>query len=165
MGIDKRFMPVGAVKLEGCKIDIVDDYAHHPTEISAIIDAVNSSKRWDNFLLVFEPHKYTRIASIYKDFLPAFSKAKDVIVMDIFGVSGGLKINITKDKFVSDIKDKSPNVNIITSKSNDQILDDVHSFVKQNYKSGRTIVLFIGAGLSSYFAKKAQGFFEKCSLQ
>jgi UDP-N-acetylmuramate--alanine ligase len=159
-GIDKRFMPVGLVKSKNLQIDIVDDYAHHPTEINTIIEAVNNSKRWDNFLLVFEPHKYTRVASIYKDFLISFTKAKDVMVMDIFGVSGGLKIDITKDKFVNDITQKSPGVNIIISKSNDQILEDVYNFVNQKYKSGRTIILFIGAGLSSYFAKKAQNFFE-----
>jgi len=164
-GIDKRFMPVGSCQIGGTKIDIVDDYAHHPTEIKAIIKAVNDSKRWDNFLLVFEPHKYTRVISIYDDFLQAFKEAKDVIMMDIFGVSGGLKIDITKEKFAGDIKTHSGFANIVLSPSNKTILDDVYNFVSNHYKTGNTIVLFIGAGLSSYFAKKSQSHFDQNNHQ
>lgn len=64
-------------------IVVVDDYAHHPAEIRATLDAVR--RGWDNrILVVFQPHRYTRTQLCFDEFLSAFHDADSVIVTDIY---------------------------------------------------------------------------------
>ena len=64
-------------------IVVVDDYAHHPAEIRATLDAVR--RGWDKRILaVFQPHRYTRTQLCFEDFLGAFHDADSVIVADIY---------------------------------------------------------------------------------
>lgn len=64
-------------------IKIVDDYAHHPTEIKASLDALKNSTG-KNIWCVFQPHTYTRTKLLLNDFVKAFSGAYKVIVPDIY---------------------------------------------------------------------------------
>ena len=64
-------------------IMIVDDYAHHPSEVSATLKAAKSG--WDNRVIsIFQPHLYTRTRDFYKDFAKAFLKSDILIVTDIY---------------------------------------------------------------------------------
>ncbi len=64
-------------------IAVVDDYAHHPAEIRATLDAAR--RGWDKRILaVFQPHRYTRTQLCFEDFLGAFHDADSVIVTDIY---------------------------------------------------------------------------------
>jgi len=64
-------------------IVVVDDYAHHPAEIRATLDAAR--RGWDERILaVFQPHRYTRTQLCFEDFLGAFHDADSVIVTDIY---------------------------------------------------------------------------------
>lgn len=64
-------------------IKIVDDYAHHPTEIKASLDALKNSTG-KNIWCVFQPHTYTRTKLLLNEFVEAFSRAHKVIVPDIY---------------------------------------------------------------------------------
>src|SRR5699024_10472785 len=64
-------------------IKIVDDYAHHPTEIKASLNALRNSAN-SNIWCVFQPHTYTRTRLLLKDFGEAFSEANKVIISDIY---------------------------------------------------------------------------------
>jgi len=62
---------------------VVDDYAHHPAEIRATLDAAR--RGWDKRILaVFQPHRYTRTQLCFEDFLGAFHDADSVILTDIY---------------------------------------------------------------------------------
>ena len=62
---------------------IVDDYAHHPSEVASTIQAVKSG--WDRRLIsVFQPHLFTRTRDFYQDFAHVFQKSDVLIVTDIF---------------------------------------------------------------------------------
>jgi UDP-N-acetylmuramate--alanine ligase len=64
-------------------IVVVDDYAHHPAEILATLDAAR--RGWDKkILVVFQPHRYTRTQLCFEEFLGAFHDADSVIVSDIY---------------------------------------------------------------------------------
>lgn len=100
-GVRRRFDLVG----ERCGVTVVDDYAHHPTEIAATIEAAKSLA-FDKVHVVFQPHRYSR-ASLFTDvlhdeFACAFDAADTVTFMDVFsagetpipGVNGRTFLNV-----------------------------------------------------------------------
>ena len=62
---------------------ILDDYAHHPTEIKATLEAVKNYPH-NRIWCVFQPHTYTRTHKLFEDFVHAFEKADRVIITDIY---------------------------------------------------------------------------------
>jgi UDP-N-acetylmuramate--alanine ligase len=78
-GIQRRLQ----IKGKQGGIVVVDDYAHHPAEIRATLDAAR--RGWDKRILaVFQPHRYTRTQLCFEEFLGAFHDADSVIVSDIY---------------------------------------------------------------------------------
>ena len=78
-GVRRRFDLIG----EAGGVTIVDDYAHHPTEIKATIDAA-SKLDFKHVRILFQPHRYTRTESLARVFGPAFDAADSVTVMDVY---------------------------------------------------------------------------------
>ena len=78
-GVRRRFQ----LRHEGEGIMVVDDYAHHPTEIRATLAAARAG--WDKRLIVvFQPHRYTRTQALFSEFLTAFYDADELLVLDIY---------------------------------------------------------------------------------
>ncbi|VAW07320.1 UDP-N-acetylmuramate--L-alanine ligase, partial [hydrothermal vent metagenome] len=83
-------------------VTIVDDYAHHPTEVAATIAAASVGSQ-GRVIVVFQPHRYTRTADLAPDFGAPLALADTVIVTDIYaageqpiiGVSGRLVVQAT----------------------------------------------------------------------
>jgi UDP-N-acetylmuramate--alanine ligase len=67
-------------------IDVVDDYAHHPTEIQATLRAIRDYYRPQRLWCVFQPHQHSRTRFLLKDFARSFGSADEVIVPDIYFV-------------------------------------------------------------------------------
>lgn len=78
-GTKRRFEHIGSVN--GC--DIVDDYAHHPTEIRATLEAAKSM-HYKDIWVVFQPHTYSRTKSLLQDFAAALPLADHVLIADIY---------------------------------------------------------------------------------
>ena len=77
-GVDRRFQ----IK-EINDITLVDDYAHHPTEIKATLSAAKNA--WDRRVIaIFQPHRYSRTKILFKDFLTAFYQADVLVVANIY---------------------------------------------------------------------------------
>jgi UDP-N-acetylmuramate--alanine ligase len=86
-GVQRRFTLVGQPMLarEGNRGDVmvIDDYGHHPAEIEATLDA--AQRGFDRRVVVaFQPHRYTRTATLFDDFTRAFNKADLVIVTEVY---------------------------------------------------------------------------------
>src|SRR4029077_5644291 len=65
-------------------VTYVDDYAHLPTEVSSMIDAAREGE-WSRVVAVFQPHRYSRTASLWRDFADAFTDADLVVLTDVYG--------------------------------------------------------------------------------
>lgn len=76
---DRRFQIIG----EREKVTVIDDYAHHPTEIKASLGAARSICRGE-LIAVFQPHRYSRTADLLEDFYTAFYEADRVVVTGIY---------------------------------------------------------------------------------
>jgi UDP-N-acetylmuramate--alanine ligase len=65
-------------------VSIIDDYGHHPTEISATLEAVRQGYPGRRVLLAFQPHRYTRTQALIDDFATALSAADVVFVTEVY---------------------------------------------------------------------------------
>lgn len=113
-GIKRRFELVG--RMRNKDVLIIDDYAHHPSEVRAAIQSALAICR-NRCLVIFQPHRYTRTHALHREFGPAFAGADKVWVTEIYsaweepieGVSGRLVCEAVREalpqvdaQFVSD---------------------------------------------------------------
>jgi len=77
---NRRFEIIGKVQ----DIMIVDDYAHHPNEIKATLDAASRMADINRILVIFQPHTYSRTKELLNEFASAFKYASEVILCDIY---------------------------------------------------------------------------------
>lgn len=80
-GIKRRFEQIGRIPNV---VTVFDDYAHHPTEVRATLQAARQRFDKQPIWVVFQPHTYTRLVAMMDDFAPAFSAADRVIVTDVY---------------------------------------------------------------------------------
>jgi UDP-N-acetylmuramate--alanine ligase len=74
------------LKGERLEVRVVDDYAHHPTELSATLDAARATMpRGGRLIAVFQPHRYSRTRKMYREFGEAFASADAVFVTEVYG--------------------------------------------------------------------------------
>jgi UDP-N-acetylmuramate--alanine ligase len=97
-GVKRRFTRTG----EWNGVTIFDDYAHHPVEIGAVLRAARASTK-GQVIAVMQPHRYTRLQSLFDQFATCFNDADVVLVADVYP-AGEQKIDgIDRDSLVSAI--------------------------------------------------------------
>jgi len=118
---------------------IIDDYAHHPTEIMATINACLPIKR--RIIAVFQPHRYTRTHFLLTEFSQAFTEADEVIITNIYSPKGDQPIaGVSGEELVNLIRlNSNHNVKYLKDK------DDVFKYLISHTKEG-DLVLTMGAG-------------------
>lgn len=100
-GVARRFNPLANNK----GIKIIDDYAHHPTEIRATIATAYELK--GRVIGVLQPHRYSRLSALMNDFVDCMTEADVIIISDVYsagekaidGVSGEILVQLMRDKF------------------------------------------------------------------
>jgi UDP-N-acetylmuramate--alanine ligase len=103
-GVDRRFEIKDTIN----GITVVDDYAHHPTEVAATISSVKSG--WDRRVIaVFQPHLFSRTRDFFNEFTSALSKADLVIVSDIYPAREDPIPGISAEMIVKEAKNKGFN--------------------------------------------------------
>jgi len=89
-GIDRRFQRLGTIRTKNGKIMLVDDYGHHPTEITATVGAARSGWPGKRIVLAFQPHRYTRTRDLLDDFATVLSDADVLLIMEVFAAGEDL---------------------------------------------------------------------------
>jgi len=113
-GVFRRFQP----KLDSEKLIVIDDYAHHPTEVKASIEGARNGWKDRRLVAVFQPHLYSRTQQMYKEFGLSFFDAEVLVVTDVYpsrekpieGVTGKLISDTAKEyghRDVYYVKDKT----------------------------------------------------------
>jgi UDP-N-acetylmuramate--alanine ligase len=82
-GVRRRFDLVGEVQ----GVTVVDDYAHHPTEVAATINAAVSLSDFKRVIVLFQPHRYSRTQAFEREFGASFDKAYKVVLLDVYSAS------------------------------------------------------------------------------
>lgn len=134
-GAKRRFQIIG----EAQGILVVDDYAHHPTEIMATLSGARASGR--RVIAIFQPQRYTRTFYLMEEFSRAFSDADEVIITDIFSPAGEKKIEgVSSQVLVDKIRLNShPNAKYVPTK------EEVQELLVKEIRPG-DLVLTMGAG-------------------
>ena len=78
-GVNRRFTRVG----EAGGVQVIDDYGHHPVEISAVLKAARAGTK-GKVIAVVQPHRYTRLRDLFEEFCTCFNDADAVIVANVF---------------------------------------------------------------------------------
>lgn len=145
-GVKRRFTKVG--EYEG--VSIIDDYAHHPTEVIATLGAARGLVGDKKIISVFQPHKYSRVRDVFDEFCNSFKDADYVIVSDIYSAGQDPIPGITQDAIIEGIKNTGQK-NVI--KLEDE--KDLAKIVKPLISEG-DIVLFTGAGTITKWASNLE---------
>ena len=141
-GVERRFSFVGNVQ----GVIIIDDYAHHPTEIKNTLNAARSLCK-GKIIAIFEPHRYSRIIDLYDDFINSFNKADYIFVTNIYAAGEKYIEGISKENIVESIKSKG-NENVNTFKNENKMENELINVCKKG-----DFIIFLGAGSIS---KKAR---------
>jgi UDP-N-acetylmuramate--alanine ligase len=84
-GIGRRFQIYGDFILQkGGKVTLIDDYGHHPREIAATIQAARQSWPDRRFVMVYQPHRYTRTRDLFPDFCNILSTPDVLVLLDVY---------------------------------------------------------------------------------
>jgi UDP-N-acetylmuramate--alanine ligase len=98
-GVKRRFTRTGSVG----GITVIDDYGHHPVEISAVLKAARQSARRD-VIAVVQPHRYSRVHDLFNDFATCFNDADTVIVAPIYAAGEAPIDGVTHEELVARIR-------------------------------------------------------------
>ncbi|MBI4886019.1 MAG: UDP-N-acetylmuramate--L-alanine ligase [Acidobacteria bacterium] len=98
-GAERRFERCG----EAGGVLVVDDYAHHPTEIAAVLAAAHSALG-RRLVVVFQPHRYTRTQQLMHDFGPALREADEIVLTDIYAAGEDAIAGVTVDALADAIR-------------------------------------------------------------
>jgi len=143
-GVQRRFQ----LKERVDDVWVIDDYAHHPTEISTTIETAQLFKRSirkpddaknSRLITVFQPHRFTRVEGLFKEFARSFFHSDYVIITDIYAASEQPIEGITSQRLGEEIN-SSGNIPV-KYLPKEKIIDYLLDFVKPN-----DVVLTLGAG-------------------
>ena len=90
-GVNRRFNILGELPTRNGLATLVDDYGHHPTEITATVSAVRDGWSDNRLVVIFQPHRYTRTRDLFEDFAHVLSEVDVLIVMEVYS-AGEAKI-------------------------------------------------------------------------
>lgn len=149
-GVERRFQKIAKIG----EIEIIDDYAHHPTAISQTLRAAKNKFPDAKIWCIFQPHTYTRTQALLKDFSTSFKDADKVIITEIFGSAREEKGNITGLTLAEEIKKNQNSVHFIND------WERIKNFLK-NSVHGKAVIMTMGAGDIYKLAKEIQQTFRE----
>jgi len=118
MGIEDDAMRAALARFQGVKrrftktgvsggVTVIDDYGHHPVEIAAVLRAARlavSGRPGAKVISVVQPHRYTRLASLFEDFCTCFNDADMVIVADVYAAGEAPIEGVNRDALVAGLQ-------------------------------------------------------------
>jgi len=134
-GTKRRFELLGEKK----GVKVYDDYAHHPAEVIATLQAVRQQFKKNRLIVAFQSHTYTRTKALLPAFAKAFRLADEVIVLDIFGSAREKHGSITPEKLAAAIHRQSRNASYRGNFS--AVVDYLTDHVRRG-----DVVIVMGAG-------------------
>lgn len=145
-GVKRRFTPTGTWN----GIRIFDDYAHHPVEIAAVLKAARASTK-AQVIAIVQPHRYTRLASLFNEFATCFNDADVVIVADVYAAGEAPIPGADRDSLVTALKAHGHRQALAMSRP-----EDLPEMIRSLAQPG-DYVIFLGAGNITQWAYALPG--------
>ena len=145
-GVNRRFTRVGVI--DG--VTVIDDYAHHPVELRAALRAARQSAG-GRVVAVHQPHRYTRLHSLFDDMCACFGDADEVVISEVYAAGEDPIDGADRDSLVEGIRRAGQaNVHAIAGESG------FRDFVRSHTHSG-DLLICLGAGSISSWARDLVG--------
>jgi len=144
LGIQRRFTKVFSFG----KREFYDDYAHHPTEIKAVINSARQVYKNRKIICVFQPHRYSRINSLKNEFALSFKSSDAVVLCPVYSAGEKKMYNFNQDNFSKLISKKSK-IQVINIKNQKEL----KNYFKKNLLEDEMIIC-MGAGSISNWIKE-----------
>lgn len=142
-GVKRRFTKTGEAK----GITIIDDYGHHPKEIQATLAAARTIQRTEGKIIaVAQPHRYSRLSTLFDGFCNCFTDADTVIITEVYSAGETPIEGYNRETLVAGIK-KTGHKNVHPLKAR----EDLAALIAQHAESGDMVVC-LGAGSISQWA-------------
>jgi UDP-N-acetylmuramate--alanine ligase len=143
-GIQRRFTKIFSIN----KVDFYDDYAHHPTEIKALLEGARDVYKNRKLVSVFQPHRYSRAKLLEKEFAESFKLSNTVILCPVYAAGEKVNRNFNQEDFSK----------LITKKSNTQVINiknksELSKYIKKNLFTDE-LVICMGAGSISNWIRE-----------
>ena len=140
-GVNRRFTKVGEVG----GVTIIDDYGHHPVEIAAVLKAARQATT-GRVIAVHQPHRFSRLSSLFEDFCTCFNEADVVAIAEVYGAGEDPIPGATRDDLVAGlVAHGHRHARAILSE------DDLERLVREQTRPGDMVVC-LGAGTISAWA-------------
>ena len=144
LGIQRRFTKVFSIK----KREFYDDYAHHPTEIRAVIKGARQVYKDRKIICVFQPHRYSRVKFLKNEFALSFRSIDAVVLCPVYSAGEKIKHNFNQNSFSQ----------LISKKSKTQVINikdqkELKNYFKKNLLDNE-MVICMGAGSISNWIKE-----------
>lgn len=142
-GVKRRFTKVGVSN----GVTVIDDYGHHPVEISSVLAAARQA--YDGKVVaVVQPHRYSRLNDLFEEFCTCFNDADSVIVADIFAAGEDPIEGVSQDSYVEGLRTRGH--------QNVRALPDPESLAKYAFEETEPgdVVVCLGAGSISLWANR-----------
>ena len=133
------------------KNEFYDDYAHHPTEICSVLEGLRRVHKGRKIISIFQPHRYSRVSSLKKEFASSFSISDLVLLCPIYPAGEKRDKNYKQDSFAKLIA-KSSKVQVINIENE----KDLQKYLQKNLINDE-IVIGLGAGSISKWMYNLKG--------
>ena len=138
-GVQRRLTKIFKKK----KVEFYDDYAHHPTEIKSVLEAVKKVVARRKIITIFQPHRYTRVKALKSEFASCFKDTDQLILCPVYAAGESIDKKYNQIKFAKLIaKFSKTQVVIIKNEL------DIVKYLRKNLINNE-FVLGIGAGTIS----------------
>ena len=151
-GVKRRFTKTG----EAGGITVIDDYGHHPVEIAAVLKAARQAGAGD-VIAVVQPHRYTRLQSLFNEFCTCMNDAGTVIVADVYPAGESPIPGVNRDALVEGLRARGHR-RVVPLPAPARLAEMVHTIAKPG-----DFVVCLGAGSITQWAATLPG--ELTALQ
>ena len=134
-GVQRRFTKTG----EQGGITVIDDYGHHPVEIAAVLKAARQAGARD-VIAVIQPHRYSRLASLFREFCTCLNDAGTVVVADVYAAGEAPMPGISRDSLIEGLR-SSGHRSVVPLPGPEHLAEMIHAIAKPG-----DFVVCLGAG-------------------
>lgn len=139
-GIGRRFQSHGELQLNGHRVELIDDYGHHPREIKATIQAMRNAWPEKRLVLAFQPHRYSRTHDLYDDFVKVLSEADVLLLLDIYAAGEAPIAGVSSTALCNSIRQRGI-IDPIHVSADEKLATILPRIVRDN-----DVVMTLGAG-------------------
>jgi UDP-N-acetylmuramate--alanine ligase len=139
-GIGRRFQIQGDIPMNTGVVTLVDDYGHHPCEITATLEGLHQAWPKRRAVVIFQPHRYTRTRDLFEDFVQVLSTIDVLILLDIYAAGEAVIANADGKTLSRAIRTRGQ-VDPIFVKNEDDLLPILKAIIQTN-----DVILTLGAG-------------------